>query len=188
MNDTIPSVCVKGSILEKIIKNRVKSVFISIALAILLSWIVLREIYPGGVDIYNAVIEENVAKIERYVAHKGRLDLSGLLTGVTPLCYALVHDKPESFKALLENGASPNAFSRDGFSAVHLAARNDNPYWINACLQHGADLHLLTSRGAIRGSRVTPFGYASYYDQFNNVSIMAKSGMDMNAPVDEHGN
>ena len=142
----------------------------------------------GGVDIWKAVEEEDLAAIEAYAAAGENLDVGKLRHGKTPLIYAIELQKKQSYETLLSVGASPNTECRGGKTAIHQAAYQHDSFWLEKCLLHGGDANLMNNAKGL--SKGTPMYYAIPSDHshhIENVLLLLDHGADINARIDGDG-
>lgn len=77
---------------------------------------------------------------------------------------------------LLEQGANPNVvFARDGTSAVSLAAKQEDPWFLREILGHGGDMNL---RNPLNGR--TPLVEAMASGRHGNAQTLIAAGADLN--------
>ena len=68
--------------------------------------------------------------------------------GRTALLFAVVYNKTDVIRLLLQNGADVNKRNRHGdFTPVHLAAWNNNTEAIAMLMKHGASINITGNRG-----------------------------------------
>ena len=92
----------------------------------------------------------------------------------TPLHMALVHRHAEAVKVLLENGANPNAATKEGKTPLHYAANYSLLSSAKALLSAGADVNALDVYGQ------TPLFDATKNDDVRIVKVLADAGVDVN--------
>src|SRR5712691_6598927 len=56
-------------------------------------------------------------------------------TGLTALCVAIKANDKDTFRQLLKKGANPNLCDNVGTSAMHLAARQQDIFWLEEALK-----------------------------------------------------
>ncbi len=142
----------------------------------------------GGVNIFEAVENNDSKKIDKFAKSGGDLNVKKL-NGTTPLWVALSEKKKESYEALLKNGADPNVIMSGKRVVTHWAALNyEDSWWLKLALQHGADPNLVNV-GCTRPSAGTPLKYAIIGNPFGedpgvleNVSLLVEQGADVNKP------
>jgi uncharacterized protein len=132
--------------------------------------------------LWDAIEQADLAYVE-YYAEKGRdLNIRPLVSGEAPLFYALRQRKRDSYRALLELGADPNASSRGGQTVIHFAASEPDSYWLSLALEFGGDPNLFNQRW---GS--FPLAFAIEFEgRLDNVKLLCESGADIDVP-DRYG-
>jgi ankyrin repeat protein len=120
-------------------------------------------------------------------------------TGVSPLARALYNGKREAFDAIraasrLEDpwdrliaGESdglpaPDAWSADGFTALHLAAFAHNPAAARVLLQAGADPNVVARS---EFARVTPLGTCAFANEPDVARLLLDHGADPSIAEDD---
>lgn len=101
----------------------------------------------GQLQLYKAITNNSAAEIRTAVA--AGADVNGLIYGQTPLCIAVVQDRYESFKCLLELGAQCDAESN---LALMEALESSSPYAL--ALIDPASFALLAGYGAKKFSHL----------------------------------
>ena len=146
----------------------------------------------SSMTIWEAVERENLDAIRAYVRNGGDLDVGARRLGKTPLLYALVLQKRESYRTLLELGADPNTMCRGGgeimlpnSSVVHHAALEEDPFWLRAALESGGDPNRMNGAKGLQRGR--PLRFAIMEEHLENVRLLCEHGADVNAPIDELG-
>ncbi|MBQ9738831.1 MAG: ankyrin repeat domain-containing protein [Alphaproteobacteria bacterium] len=94
--------------------------------------------------------------------------------GKTPLHMALSHGQIHAVKVLLENGANPNAATKDGQTPLYYAASYSLLSSAKALLSAGADVNAADVYGG------TPLSTAAMHDDVRMVKILADAGADVN--------
>ena len=92
----------------------------------------------------------------------------------TPLHMALIHRQIHAVKVLLENGANPNAATREGKTPLHYAANYSLLSSVKALLSAGADVNAVNVYGQ------TPLFDATMNDDVRIVKVLADAGVDVN--------
>jgi uncharacterized protein len=154
----------------------------SVALLIALCvWGLLRSTGMNtGMSIWTAVRKEDLAAIQRYADRGGNLELGSFFWAQTPLFYALKSEKKESYRKLLEVGASPNTLCRRGNVVIHFAAAEEDTYWLRLALDSGGNPNLFNKYG-YGWITTTPIGFAVSAGRLNNVKLLCERGADINA-------
>lgn len=95
---------------------------------------------------------------------------------MTPLMYAAQEGFSRVARVLLERGANPSiAAAEDGYTAMHISARNGNLAVTTNLVEAGADLEARTSDG------VTPLYLALYYDNTEVMAALIEAGADVDS-------
>jgi ankyrin repeat protein len=133
------------------------------------------------VNIWAAARNEDLEAIQRYADGGGDLEVGAMLWAKTPLFYSLQLGKKESYRKLLELGASPNTLCRRGNVVMHFAAAKKDTYWLRLALDSGGDPNLFNERGY--GSiRTRPLALAIGAGSLESVKLLCDRGADINAP------
>jgi ankyrin repeat protein len=93
---------------------------------------------------------------------------------ITTLNVAVVNDRPDIAKSLLENGANVNERNATGFTPLHLAIVRNNPDMVSLLLENGAELNVQNPVGD------TPLHIANRKNPVISKLLLAK-GADMNS-------
>ncbi|MGO1070852.1 ankyrin repeat domain-containing protein [Lysobacter sp. CA199] len=101
-------------------------------------------------ELAEAAAAGDAARVRERVAAGAQVDGRGA-KGVTPLQWALYHHSLAGMRALLAAGADPKVAAHDCMTVVHLAAMADDPRYLRALLEHGADPMSARARTAIAG-------------------------------------
>ncbi len=146
----------------------------------------------SSMTIWEAVEQEDLDAIRAYVRNGGDLVVGARRLGKTPLLHALVLQKKDSYKTLLELGADPNTICRGGgeimlpnSSVVHHAALEEDPFWLRAALESGGDPNKMNGARGLQKGR--PLRFAIMEEHLENVRLLCEYGADVNAPIDELG-
>lgn len=142
----------------------------------------------GGMDIWKAVENEDVAYIEAYASQGKNLEVGKTLRGTTPLLYALKLKKRKSYETLLDVGAGLHTQCRGGDVPLHMAAREHDPYWLTLALEHGGDPNWMNQSEGLRQG--TPMYYAISGDEqenVENVKLLLDHGADIDATINRRG-
>lgn len=136
----------------------------------------------GGVDIWQAVEQDDVDAIRNYQVSGGNLNVRSW-GGSTPLWTALEGKNRSSYEVLLECGADPNVIMSGGRVVMHWAAIEQDPWWLRLALEHGADLNPVNV-GRGRPFEGTPMSFAiSDKGTLENVKLLVEHGADINKPL-----
>lgn len=109
---------------------------------------VATQAFPGDArmaELAASVMSGDVDGIKR-LATKADLDAKGD-RDVTLLQFAILIDSHTGFVALLDAGADPHSMGIDGESAVHTAAFTENPIFLEALIERGADVSISAAAG-----------------------------------------
>jgi uncharacterized protein len=143
----------------------------------------------GSMSIWEAVEREDLDAIQAYVDRGGDLDVGASLRGKTPLLHAYIHKKKESYSKLLDLGANPNIICRGvrevilpHSSVVHHAALDDDPFWLRAALEAGADPDQMNGGKGIQKGR--PLRFAIMNNRLENVRLLCQHNANIDAPMD----
>ncbi|QDU42480.1 Ankyrin repeats (3 copies) [Symmachiella dynata] len=134
----------------------------------------------GGVNIWDAVEQNDAAAIKTYSNAGGDLDIRNF-GGETPLFLALSSKHFESYKALLKCGADPNFIMSKQRVVTHWAAIEDDPKWLKLALEHEADPNLVNI-GSGSPFEGTPFHFAITNSHIDNIKLLIQYGADINKP------
>jgi uncharacterized protein len=121
--------------------------------------------------------------------------------GVSPLTRALYRGRQAAFEAIRDNGTltdpwdrllagestglpAPDAWSSDGFTALHLAAFAHNPAAARLLLEAGADPNALATATF---ARVTPLGTCAFANAPEVARILLEHGADPSIAEGEGG-
>ncbi len=146
----------------------------------------------SSMTIWEAVEREDLDAIRAYVRNGGDLDVGARRLGKTPLLHALILQKKESYRTLLELGADPNTMCRGGgeimlpnSSVVHHAALEEDPFWLRAALESSGDPNQMNGAKGLQRGR--PLRFAIMKVRLENVKMLFDHGADINAPMDHLG-
>lgn len=110
----------------------------------------------------DAIRSGDATLVAQLVSDGAELEAVSDVTGFTPLIEAAVRGDPALVALLLDSGSEVDGFSRDGWSALHAAARMGNYDVVRLLLERGADPLAATGDGAtplevaLSGRRVDP--------------------------------
>lgn len=140
----------------------------------------------GGVDIWEAVEQNDGAAVQKFIAAGGDANVQSM-DGSTPLWVALTEKKRDSYEALLKYGADPNVIMSDKRVVTHWAATEQDPWWLRLALEHGADPNLVNV-GSGRPSEGTPLHFAiskaslGDFKFLENIKLLVEHGADIDKP------
>jgi len=107
--------------------------------------------------------------------------------GFPLLAWPIVTHSPEGLRAMLENGADPNAYQpytnargqvRRNDNAMVYAAREKNPVYLKLLLEHGGD-----PSGRYSNGENLLYKAFIWHNQWQNVQLLVERGADINAGV-----
>ncbi len=99
-------------------------------------------------EIWESIEREDLESIKQYANSRGNLNTSQLFHPQNNLLiYAMENESFEAFELLLGLGSDPNAQSRSGQTAMHVAALKNDSKWLSALLSHGGDPNLKNNTG-----------------------------------------
>jgi len=101
----------------------------------------------SGTDIWSAAAVGNLEALKRQLDAGAELDREEHASGMTPLAWAIIGDRPGATRFLIEAGADPNARFRNGNSALHIAAFFGRDECAALLLSAGADARAKNVRG-----------------------------------------
>lgn len=110
-------------------------------------------LYSCGTPLMKASMRGDIAEVNKLLAQgtpvdeRASWDDTGSSEGSTALAAAASHGQTEAVKVLLDNGASVNAQSDFGWTALHQAVWSKAVGPVRVLLDAGADPNLLTSSG-----------------------------------------
>ena len=154
----------------------------------------LHYVVSGDRDTGLPVLAETVKKF--IVEFNPDVNVPTTVFGKTPLHMALSHGQIHAVKVLLENGANPNAATKNGQTPLYYAASYSLLSSAKALLSAGADVNAADvyggtplSTAAMHGSWCrssfswdggTPLSTAAMHDDVRMVKILADAGADVN--------
>ena len=89
----------------------------------------------------------NVEGVRQLLARSGTSSLDGLVNNRSPLMRAAMGNKPAMVSALLGMGASIGFTNKEGWTALHLAAKHGAVPVVDALVDAGADLEARSNSG-----------------------------------------
>ena len=135
----------------------------------------------GGVNIWEAVEQDDATAIEQFQAAEGDVNVLGP-GGSTPLWTALDQKNRYSYEALLQCGADPNVIMSGKRVVTHWAAFEEDPWWLRLALEHGADPNLVNV-GRGQPSEGPPLKFAIDSEgSLESVRLLVEHGADINEP------
>jgi uncharacterized protein len=128
-----------------------------------------------------AAADGRTQTLDKLLAEGAKVNAQGQ-DGMTALYWAMGKSSEAGLDWLLQHGADLNViFTRDGTSAMEVAAIRENPLFLQQVLAHGGDINL---RNPISGT--TPIFRALAAGRTENVRTLIAAGADMNV-VDHLG-
>ena len=103
----------------------------------------------------------------------------------TALCTAIEDDDREKYRQLLAEGDDPNLCDSDGTSAMHLAARQKDLFWLREALKHNGNPNQLNTGNQFCPGE-TPIFYAIHRCRDKNVLELMAAGADINHIDDKY--
>lgn len=117
-----------------------------------------------NIDIHAAALMGDLEAIQQHIKAGTNLNMKESMGGSTPLITAIVFDKPEVARALIEAGADLNIKNNEGSTALHSAAFFCHTEMVEALLANGADKAIKNKMGSTAFQSV-----AGSYDQVKPV-------------------
>ena len=148
----------------------------------------IKEMIAGGADVNHkengrpmlvwAAQSANVELVQ--VLLDGKANVNGPDEGIghTPLMRAVETENLEIVKLLLKAKANPNAKAANGETVIAMAIRSGKPAIVEAIIQGGADVKVLT---ADNESPVLLAAMTNLDSGAESIKLLAKAGADMNA-------
>jgi hypothetical protein len=146
---------------------------------------------PGAQALGIAAEHGNVAEVRRLMQQE-HVDPDVMFasdgSGMPLLAWPIYTRNPDGLKAMLENGADPNARvlhpaqdterfkGRYRNNAMVYAARNENPIYLKLLLEHGGNPDTRNSNG-----ETLLFQAFIWHNQWQNVQLLVEHGADVNA-------
>ena len=134
---------------------------------------------PQLLALAKAVNKEDLREIDRIVAAGADVNLAGK-DNVTPLAWALMLERKNAFRHLLQNGANPNHLVGKALPIIEIAAGDGKDFqWLQLCLEHGGDPNVVNQLNGIPHGRQTPIYRAISSGQKKNVDLLIAAGADL---------
>ncbi len=95
---------------------------------------------PHVAALAQAAVDGDVSRLQELVSDGVDLDTRGE-RGVTPLAWAMLHQSPDGFAALLDAGADPATPAVGDDPVILMAAMADDPTYLKILLAHGVDVN-----------------------------------------------
>ena len=133
-----------------------------------------KELFSGPMlEVAKAVDRDDIVRVKQLA---GQLDDINALGehGVTLLVYAVIADKPESIKALMELGSDPAIDVPEQGNAGYIAMWHPDAKSLEALLQAGMDPNLKEEGDAL-------IFHSHNIDESNSLPVLVKYGADVNA-------
>lgn len=131
---------------------------------------------PKDSELYIAAYDGNKKKAEELMHSGANLESRGW-HDMTPAAYAALNHDLRTLTILLELGANPNAQSKDGDSAISLAAGDDNESTLlKQVLKHGGNVNLEKQK-----TKETPLFEAVSSWSLENTKLLVEAGANVNA-------
>jgi ankyrin repeat protein len=102
----------------------------------------------GDTVVHYAAKANDARYLDLLLAHHVDPNVPNTITGKTPLMEALLGERHDHVRKLLEAGANPNQADRMGNNAVHVAAQINEAGHVLEMLQAGANPHATNKQGA----------------------------------------
>lgn len=135
-----------------------------------------------GVTPLQATIKNNnVTTLKILLDHKANPNVKDRLTGMSMLTYSLRHALYAIAKTLLEYQANPNLQDKEGNTALHYLAMNNDIQGLNYLLEYKPNTTIFNKEGE------APLHTACRIGSDYAVQILLQSGIDINQ-IDKHGN
>ncbi len=134
----------------------------------------------SNLKIWGAVRSQDLQAIESYVDGGGNLETGAFMRRTTPLREALVNEKFESYRKLLELGANPNKICRGQPSIIQWAAGMDDAKWLRLALENGGDANLIS--GSKLNGKSPPIFWALTFGTDESVDLLKNADIDLECP------
>jgi ankyrin repeat protein len=140
--------------------------------------IVVFVIGCGDTSLNRAIQRGDSATVEQLCKSGTDVNRRGLKYR-TGLHTAILAGKKELYTLLLDNKADPNLCDVDGSSVMHLAAEQDDVFWIREALAHGGNPNQLNTGNRFYPD-ATPILYALAKERTGPALELIKGGADVN--------
>ena len=130
-------------------------------------------------QLANAARKGDVKNIAELIHQGANINAKGL-HDLSVLSLALYKENLEGVKALLANGANPNAYATDGWAPIHFACSLiKDERFLSEILQAGGDPNLIIKQGAFSGR---PLHEVMLHDNraMEKVKLLLAAGADIN--------
>jgi ankyrin repeat protein len=138
----------------------------------------------GDTPLNRSIKQGDVAAVEKFSRNGGDVNKSGT-NGYTALHTAILAGNKRIYSLLLSQKADPSKCDNDGASVIHLAAEQEDPFWVREALAHGGNPDQPNT-----GNRTfpdsTPIFYAIWKGRTATALELIDAGADVNHP-NQHG-
>jgi ankyrin repeat protein len=107
------------------------------------------------------------------------VDRTGALTGMTPICYAIVNGEIECITILIDNNVDLNVQDRDGWSPLHYASGEGNMEIIKLLLDtrkgskaYGADKTIVNRWGQTAAGWIADRKIKKYINDYEGIPLI----------------
>ncbi|MCU0467253.1 MAG: ankyrin repeat domain-containing protein [Arcicella sp.] len=100
------------------------------------------------INIHEAVINNNIAAVKKYILAKKNINEKDPLGGSSPLITACLYEKKAIAQLLIQAGADINFQNNDGSTALHVAAFFCKPEMVKLLLSHKANKTIKNKYGS----------------------------------------
>lgn len=132
-------------------------------------------------EFLRALIYENKAQVQDYIASGGDVNQADALTGIAPLHIVAQHNRHTICTALLEAGADVNVRNKVGATPLHMAAAHGHSLIVMLLLRCNATINARDRDG------FTPLHLAAQYNHPDVVALLIDWGADLNARTKDAG-
>jgi ankyrin repeat protein/CHAT domain-containing protein len=136
----------------------------------------LQSSYSNTSPLHTAVDMEDISMIELLLKHGASPDIGNKFTEY-PLIVAVEEGFDSILYLLLETPLNINVQSKDGWTALHYAARDNNTDYLQLLLEKGANTQMLAETS---DNEYTPLMLAVYNENIEAIKILVKYGADPN--------